>query len=262
MLKDKRLLIVGGGGEGIGRAITRAATSAGASGIAVVGSSIERTKSAASEVARHGTKGVPLIHDVRTPGSAERAIAETIDHLGGIDVLITVVGGAGLWAPTAPVHQTRDEHWQILFEMNLNYVFRFVRAVLPHFIEKCAGTIVSVGSVVGSRSSPHACAYGAAKAGLMNLARTVSVEYASRGIRMNVVNPGLTLTPRMLATTGSAIPFLDEIPMGRAGTPEEIANAVVFVASPLASYASGQVIDIDGGAMSTFPFDVSRLKRK
>jgi 3-oxoacyl-[acyl-carrier protein] reductase len=256
MLDGKRVLIVGGGGDGIGRAITRAAAAAGAGAIAIVGSNRERTETASQEIAGPDCRSVPIVDDVRSDGAAERALGEMVHRLGGIDILITVIGGSSAWAPKAPVHETTLDHWNLLFDMNLGYVFRFVRAALPYFLEQRTGAIVSVGSITGVRSGPNACAYGAAKAGLMSLARTVGAEYADRGIRMNVINAGMTVTPKLIAGTGSSAPYVSAIPMGRGATPKEIADMVTFFASPLSAYVTGQAVNVDGGAMVTFPFNV------
>jgi 3-oxoacyl-[acyl-carrier protein] reductase len=134
-----------------------------------------------------------------------------------------------------------------------------VRAALRDFLEQgTGGTIVSVGSITGVAGSPEQGAYGAAKAGLASLARSVAAEYSREGIRMNVVAAGPIATP--VAQAAQAEAELDWIPMGRAGTPDEVANAAIFLASPLSSYISGQTLIVDGGATAVGPFPVEKTR--
>ena len=249
-LAGKRVLIIGGGGEGNGRAITRAAAAAGAAGVAVVDKDADRATEAADEIG-----GLGLAADVRVTADIDRAVAESVAGLGGLDTLITVVGGMGIFAPWDALDATTDETWDLLLELNLTYVFRTVRAVVKVFLEQEAGgTIVSVGSLAGTTGSPMSVAYGAAKAALVNVAATVAAEYGRRGIRMNVLNCGIILTPGAAASIGSAVSAMVEpVPMGRAGTPQDVADAVVFLASPQSSYISGQSLNLDGGVSARFP---------
>jgi 3-oxoacyl-[acyl-carrier protein] reductase len=139
-----------------------------------------------------------------------------------------------------------------MFDLNLRYVARAVRAGLRVFLAQGrGGTIVSVGSITGYAGSPMQAAYGAAKAGLASLARSVAAEYSREGIRMNLVSCGPIATPvARAAQTGTA----EWIPMGRPGEPREVADAAVFLASPLSSYVAGQSLVIDGGATAVGPF--------
>jgi 3-oxoacyl-[acyl-carrier protein] reductase len=131
-----------------------------------------------------------------------------------------------------------------MFDLNLRYVARAVRAGLRVFLAQGrGGTIVSVGSITGYAGSPMQAAYGAAKAGLASLARSVAAEYSREGIRMNLVSCGpIATSVARAAQTGTA----EWIPMGRPGEPREVADAAVFLASPLSSYVTGQSLVIDG----------------
>jgi 3-oxoacyl-[acyl-carrier protein] reductase len=145
-----------------------------------------------------------------------------------------------------------DEDWDLMFELNLRYVARAVRAALRVFLAQGrGGTIVSVGSITGQAGSPTQAAYGAAKAGLASLARSVAAEYSRDGIRMNVVSCGPIATAIARAAQTEA---MDWIPMGRAGESQEVADMAVFLASPLSSYVSGQSLVVDGGATAVGPF--------
>ena len=228
MLKDKNALVIGGGGGGIGRAISRGLAAA-------------------------GVKAVGLSGDVRAREAVDRLVERAAGELGRLDILVTVVGGQMAFVPAAPLHETTDEDWDLMFDLNLRYVARAIRAALHVFLAQgIGGTIVGVGSIAAMAGSPMQGAYGAAKAGLASLARSVAAEYSREGIRMNVVACGAIATPVARAADADAAP--DWIPMGRFGSANEVANATVFLASPLSSYISGQSLVVDGGATAVGPF--------
>jgi 3-oxoacyl-[acyl-carrier protein] reductase len=253
VLDGMRVLVVGGGGVGNGRAITAGVGAAGAS-VAVVDLDGERAEESAEDVKSAGGTALALVGDVRSSEDIDRFVAQAAEGLGGIDVLITVVGGYTLFTPWIHLDETSDEAWDLIIDVNLRYVFRCVRQVVRVFKQQASGgSIVSVGSISGSVSSPNSGAYGAAKAGLVNLAKTVSVEYARDGIRMNVVSCGVIATEAQESVYPGASSLRDRVPMGRPGRPEEIAAAVVFMASPLSSYVGGQNLTVDGALTARFP---------
>lgn len=195
MLEGKNTLVIGGGGGGIGRAITRRLGAAG-SAVAVADVDAERADEAAAEVATAGGRAVGLAVDVREPGAVDELVTRAARELGGLDILVTVVGGQLAFVPAARIHETTDEDWDLMVDLNLRYVARAVRVTLRHLHEQGkGGTIVSVGSITGVAGSPLQSAYGAAKAGLASLARSVAAEYSADGIRMNVVACGPIATP-------------------------------------------------------------------
>jgi 3-oxoacyl-[acyl-carrier protein] reductase len=251
VLSGKRALVIGGGGGGIGRAITRALAAAG-SAVAVADLDPSRADEAAAEAAAAGVTSVGLTGDVRSRADVDRFVHRAARELGGLDVLVTVVGGQLAFVPVRPLHETTDEEWDLVFDVNLRYVAWAVRAALRVFLEQGrGGTIVSVGSLTGFAGNPGQAAYGAAKAGLASLARSVAAEYSRDGVRMNVLACGPIATPvARAAQTGSA----EWIPMGRPGEAGEVADAAVFLASPLSSYISGQSLVVDGGALALGPF--------
>jgi 3-oxoacyl-[acyl-carrier protein] reductase len=253
VLEGKRVLVVGGGGKGNGYAISQGVVAAGGSA-AIVDVQLGRAVEAAEAAAAAGGFAKGFVADVRKVEDIVRVVAEAVEALGGIDVLITNVGGYTLFTPWIPLDQTSDEAWDLIIDVNLRYVFRCVRRVIEVFqIQGGGGTIVSIGSISGSVSSPNSAAYGAAKAGLVNLAKTVSVEYARQGIRMNVVSCGVIATEAQEEVYPGEGGIGDRVPMGRPGRPEEIAAAVVFLASPLASYIAGQNLTVDGALTARFP---------
>jgi 3-oxoacyl-[acyl-carrier protein] reductase len=256
-LSGKNALVIGGGGGGIGRAITRGLAAAGGA-VAVADVDRDRAEEATAEVTAAGSKSVSLTGDVRSPEDVDGFVSRAAQELGGLDVLVTVVGGQLAFVPPARLHELTDEDWELMFDVNLRYVARAVRAALRVFLEQArGGTIVSVGSIASHAGSPMQAAYGAAKAGLASLARSVAAEYSREGIRMNVVTCGPIATPvARAAQAGTA----EWIPMGRPGESDEVANAAVFLASPLSSYITGQCLVVDGGATAVGPFPHSTLE--
>jgi 3-oxoacyl-[acyl-carrier protein] reductase len=253
LLEGSRVLVVGGGGVGNGRGIAFGVAEAGAR-VAVADLDVDRAREVAQKITERGGEAHPIRCDVLVPEDIERAIAETVDALGGLDSVVTVVGGYSLFAPWTPLAQVTDDQWSLIMDLNLTYVFRFTRAALNVFLAQgTGGSIVSIGSISGNVSSPYGAAYGAAKAGLVNLAKSVSVEYGHAGIRMNVVSCGVIATEAQQANFPGGGGLAERIPLGRPGKPEEIAAAVIFLASPYASYISGQNLTADGPLTSRFP---------
>jgi 3-oxoacyl-[acyl-carrier protein] reductase len=253
LLDNLRVVVIGGGGEGNGHAITLAAAAAGAS-VVVVDISADRAARSVSEIVAAGGRAKAIVGDVRLQADIDRILADGVEWLGGLDSLITVVGGYSLFAPWTKLAEVTDEQWNLIVDLNLTYVFRFVRAALP-LLEATGkgGSIVSVGSISGSVGSPYAAAYGAAKAALASLAKSVSVEYMSQGIRMNVVSCGVGATEAAKQNYAAGEGLASRIPAGRLGRPEEAAAAVVFLASPYSSYIGGQNLTVDGALTSRFP---------
>lgn len=241
----KRALVIGGGGTGIGRGIVRALGAGGAT-VAVADVDPARATEAAAP-------GLGFAVDVRSAEQLEGLFASAVDALGGLDVLVTVVGGQVAFVPAVKLHEMSDEDWDTVYDVNLRYVFRAARAAVRVFLQQGhGGTIVSVGSVTGFMAAPTQAGYGAAKAGLLSLARTVSAEYAADGIRMNVVAGGAIST-----AVGNANPdgtWIDEIPAGRYGSVDDMAAAAVYLASDAAAYIAGQQIVLDGGVSARGPF--------
>ena len=252
-LSAKRALVIGGGGGGIGRAVTEAF---GNEGAAVVVADIDprRAEEAAESLRQRGATAYPISGDVRSLDDIEAMVAGAAERLGGLDVLVTVVGGQVAFVPAVRLHEMADEDWDTIYEVNLRYVARAVRAALRVFLgQGGGGTIVSVGSVTGFMAAPEQAAYGVMKAGLLSLARTVAAEYARDGIRMNVAAAGAIATA--VANASVAAEVVDEIPSGRFGRSEEVAEAVVYLASDASSYVTGQQVVLDGGVSVRGPFE-------
>ncbi|MCP9212002.1 SDR family NAD(P)-dependent oxidoreductase [Streptomyces sp. NEAU-Y11] len=251
-LDGMNTLVIGGGGQGIGHAISHAFAAAGAS-VAIADIEPERARDTADELTKAGARAIPLVGDVRSLQDVDGFVAHAAAEFGRLDTLVTVVGGQVAFVPAVRLHEMSDDDWDLVYEMNLRYVARAARAAIRTFLAQGnGGSIVSLGSVTGVMAAPMQAGYGAAKAGLASLAKTVAAEYAGDGIRMNVVACGAIATP--VAGTAQDPEGAAKIPMGRFGVPGDAAAAVVYLASPLSSYVTGQSLVVDGGVTVRGPF--------
>ncbi|MCX8560847.1 SDR family oxidoreductase [Mycolicibacterium mucogenicum] len=245
---DGRVVVVSGaGGGGIGTTVTRMAAEAGATVIAV-----SRSQSNLDEhVAPLAAAGLAVV-PVRADASTDDGIAEVIDRVRRVDGtlhgLVNVAGGADptSWMPSTRVSRA---DWRELFSRNLETAFFMSQAVANELrTTSRPGSIVSVSSVSGMNTAPFHIAYGTAKAAIVAMTRTMAVELAADGIRVNAVAPGVTQTAAS-ATYVDDDPDRDHraIALGRRGTPEEQAGAMLFLLSDLSSYITGQTLLVDGG---------------
>lgn len=251
-MDGKNVLVIGGGGEGIGRAITRRLAAEDAA-VAVADLDAGRAREASDELRGRGHRALPLHGDVRVREVVEEMVATAARELGRLDVLVTVVGGQVAFVPAVRLHEMTDEDWDTVYEVNLRYVARAVRAALRVFLDQgTGGSIVGVGSVTGFMAAPQQAAYGVAKAGLLSLAKTVAAEYSADRIRMNVVTAGAISTA--VANAADDGSWLDEVPVGRLGTVDEVSAATLYLASDDSAYVTGQRIVVDGGVSVRGPF--------
>jgi NAD(P)-dependent dehydrogenase (short-subunit alcohol dehydrogenase family) len=245
---DGRIVVVSGaGGGGIGTTVTRLAAEAGATVVAVSRSK-ENLAEHVTPLAQRGLSVVAVAADAST----DDGIATVIDHVrrtdGELYGLVNVAGGAepSTWMPSTRV--TRDD-WRELFTRNLETAFFMSQALSRELRRRSLkGSIVSVSSISGMNTAPFHIAYGTAKAAVVAMTRTMAVELAQDNIRVNAVAPGVTATAASLTYTGEdPARDLQAIAMGRRGTPEEQAGAILFLLSDLSSYITGQTLLVDGG---------------
>ncbi|WP_373096934.1 SDR family NAD(P)-dependent oxidoreductase [Zhongshania sp.] len=248
-LNGKRILVLGGG-QGMGEATVRLLASLGAQ-VAVVDREIKRAESVVADAIANGGKATAYSIDVLNDDALISGIAHIEADSGPLDGMATVIGMAA-WSPLADMDMGM---WDEDQRRNLRYFFLAAREVAKSLIKRQApGAIVCVSSVDGSRSAPSHGSYGAAKAGLSNLVKTMTVEWGPQGIRANVVAPGAIITPRIPHAGENEKLISGCIPLGRRGTVEEIAQSIVFLLSDMAQYISGQTLAVDGGALATSPF--------
>ena len=239
-----------GAGQGIGRATALLLASEGAR-VALVDEIAERAEAVAREVEKRGVDAVPLVADVTDARVAEDAIARAFAGLGALAGVINIVGAAS-WAPLSEMDEAT---WQRDFRVNLEHHWYVARSAAARWRDAGAsGSVVAVASVSGVFAAPRHGAYGAAKAGLLSLVRTMAEEWWPR-VRVNAVVPGAVRTPRIEGMWQSgAIPRPAADVVERMAEPEDIAGAAVFLSSALARRITGQAIVVDGGTSTRFPY--------
>ena len=226
--------------RGIGLAIARALHGAGAQ-VAIVGRDEERASAVAAELGER-TAGVAC--DVAQAGEVEAAVAAAEKALGPIDIL---VNNAGLTRDNILLRLS-DADWDTVLDANLKGAFHTMRATIKGMMKRRSGRIINIGSIVGLTGNKGQANYAASKAGLIGLTKSIAKEYASRNILVNCVAPGFIETDMTDALPAEArATLLEEIALGRLGRPEDVAGTVLFLASDLAGYITGQVLVVDGG---------------
>jgi NAD(P)-dependent dehydrogenase (short-subunit alcohol dehydrogenase family) len=242
-----KVAIVWGGGQGMGERSAFRLAEAGCN-LAVVDVERERAERVCEEIRKLGRRAVPLVADITDEAQVHTAVATSNRELGPVDCMVTVVGMA-FWKPLLEV---TAEDWEKAFAINLKSFFFTARAVAKSLVaHDKPGSIVGICSVSGLQSAPLHGPYGAAKAGLANLVRTMAVEWGPR-IRVNAIAPGAIKTPRLNFTDEAVRMFEDRVALARPGETDEIGKVALFLASDLASYVTGHTLPVDGGWMAEY----------
>jgi NAD(P)-dependent dehydrogenase (short-subunit alcohol dehydrogenase family) len=243
---EGRNAFVTGASRGIGRAIALAFADAGAN-VAVVSRSTDALEETASEVEALGRKALALAADVGDAGAVRSAVERAGEAFGTLDVVVNNAGAAPFRAPVA---ETRIDGFEKYVRVNFLSAVYVLQAAAPRLIESGRGCVLNVASVGGLSAAPGVGYYGAAKAALINLTKTLAVEWAEHGVRVNALAPGWIETDMnalLREEPASRDRMLGGIAMRRFGTPEEVASAAVFLCSDAASYITGEVLVVDGG---------------
>ena len=237
-----RIAIVTGASRGIGRATARMLAAAGADVVAAARG--ENARDTVDQIVADGGRAHLATIEVTDRGSIDRVVAETIERSGRIDILVS---NAGITRDQLMLRMKRED-WDAVIETNLTALFSCAQAVLKPMVRQRAGRIIAVSSVVGQAGNAGQANYAASKAGIIGFSKALALEVASRGITVNVVAPGLVDTDMTRAISqGAHETWAAKIPLGRLGSPEDVASAVCFLASDAAAYITGQVLAVNGG---------------
>ncbi|HEY5960929.1 MAG TPA: 3-oxoacyl-[acyl-carrier-protein] reductase [Polyangiaceae bacterium] len=242
-LVDKKVAVVTGGAQGIGAAIVDRLASEGAS-IAVVDINGERAKEVALAAQKKGVEAECYVVDVADTEAVKTLVAEVTKRFGRIDIL---VNNAGITRDGLLMTMS-EKDWDLVLAVNLKSVFNFTKAVARPMVKQKGGSIINVSSVVGLIGNGGQVNYSASKAGVIGITKSSAKELSARNIRVNAIAPGYiqtAMTEKLDEKARTAL--MEVIPSKQLGKPEDVANAVLFLASELSSYITGEVIRVDGG---------------
>ena len=243
---ENKVTLIIGGSTGIGRATAVAFAQAGAK-VVIAGRSQERGKETEALVQQTGVDGLFIETDVSSGSSVRALIGQTIEKFGRIDAAFN---NAGIDGKIAPIAETTEDEFDTIINTNLKGVYLGLKYQIPQMLKQGGGTIVNTASIGGVIGFPNAAIYCASKHGVIGLTKTVALELAKSNIRVNAIAPGAIQTRllnRMSGGEEAAQGLAQAIPMGRIGTPEETAKAVVWLCSDEASYITGHTLVSDGG---------------
>ena len=245
--------LVTGGAQGIGRAIVAQLAANGAA-VAIVDLATEAAHETVADLAAKGYRVAAFAADVSDAAAVEGVAAQVVDQFGRLDILVNNAG-INTVKDRLPIHEYSRDDWDRILRVDLTGVFVVSQAAIPRMLAAGGGRIVNIASVAGLVPLRLQSAFVAAKAGVVNLTRSMALELAPRGILVNCIAPGSVLTQGTKALfygadgtySERAASLIAHIPVGRPGTPEEIAHAALFLVAPEASYVNGAVLTVDGG---------------
>jgi len=240
-----KVALITGGGTGIGEATAKLFADEGAH-VAITGRRKEVLEGVAKVIVANGGKVLTIAGSVTDEAHVRSAVEQTVQAFGKLDIL---VNNAAIGEFGKLLHETPDRSWEEVLDTNLTGVFRFTRAAIPHMLGR-GGSIVNVSSVAGMVGIPKSAAYSSTKGAMLALTRCLAIDYANDKIRVNCVCPALVDTP--MAAEAIADPVMKASmaaahPIGRFGTPEDVAQMLVYLASDESSWVTGSVFTIDGG---------------
>jgi len=245
MLKG-RVAVVTGGGTGIGRAISIGLAELGAD-VVVASRDPQHLDPTADDIRGLGRRALAIPTDIRRPEQVEALVQQTVVELGRVDIHVNNAGGQY----PGPAEELSAEGWRRVIDLNLNGTFYCAQSIARHMMQAGGGVIVNIVANFGLRAAPGLAHSAAARAGVISLTRTLALEWAKYGIRVNAVAPGVVMTEGALAEmliNPEAIERIERaIPLKRLGTPEDVANLVMFLVSDAAAYITGETIAVDGG---------------
>lgn len=238
-----KIALVTGAGQGIGRDIALGLAKDGAD-VAICDVNLDAAQKTAADIEAMGRKSLALKANVASSADVTAMIDQVVEKFGRID---TLVNNAGI-TRDGLILRMKDEDWDLVLSINLKGAFLCTKSALKYMTKQRSGTIINIASIVGAMGNAGQANYVASKAGLIGLTKTIAREYANRNVTANAVAPGFIDTAMTQALTEQVRTDLaKQIPLGRLGSSEDVANAVRFLASPSAAYITGQVIHVNGG---------------
>jgi NAD(P)-dependent dehydrogenase (short-subunit alcohol dehydrogenase family) len=245
--------IVTGGAQGIGRAVVAQLAANGAA-VAIIDLVTEAARETVAALTAQGQRVAAYAADVADAAAMGSVVAQVVEQFGSVDILVNNAG-INTVKDRLPIQEYSREDWDRILRVDLTGVFVVSQAVIPRMLAVGAGRIINIASVAGLVPLRLQSAFVAAKAGVVNLTRSMALELAPRGILVNCIAPGSIITQGTRALfygadgtySERAASLIAHIPVGRPGTPEEIAHAALFLAAPEASYVNGAVLTVDGG---------------
>ena len=247
MLLEGKVAIVTGASRGIGKAIAQQFIAQGAKVAFTYRSSAEAAAALEQELSAGGGTVKGFQSDAASMTDAERLVGEVVEAFGTVDI---VINNAGITDDTLLMRMT-EEQWDRVISVNLKSCFNLTKAVMRTMLKARSGSIVNISSVVGVQGNAGQANYAASKAGILGFTKSVALELGSRNIRCNAIAPGFIeteMTAKLDADTVQG--WRDAIPLKRGGTPEDVANLCVFLASEMSTYITGQTLNVDGGMIT------------
>ena len=239
--------IITGASKGIGKGIAVAFAQAGANVAFTYLSSVEKGQALEEELKQYGTGIKGFRSDASKMDDAESLISDVIEAFGGVDI---VVNNAGITKDTLLMRMTEEDFNRVI-EVNLNSVFNMTKAVQRTFLKQRSGSIINISSVVGVKGNAGQSNYAASKAGIIGFTKSIALDLGSRNIRCNAIAPGFIETEMTAVLDEKTVQqWRDSIPLKRGGSPEDVANACLFLASDMGGYISGQVLNVCGGMLT------------
>lgn len=246
-LLEGKITLVTGASKGIGNAVAKKFAAHGANVAFTYLSSVEKGEALEKELTAMGVKAKGYRSDASDFEAADQLIKSVVEDFGGLDVL---VNNAGITKDNLLMRMT-EEMWDTVMNVNLKSIFNTVKSSTRTFMKQKSGSIINMTSVVGIKGNAGQANYAASKAGIIGFTKSVALELGSRGIRCNAIAPGFIETEMTAVLDEKMVQsWRDAIPLKRGGTPDDVADCAVFLASDMATYISGQVLQVDGGMLT------------
>ncbi len=243
---DRKIAFITGGASGLGRAAALQLAAQGAR-VAIADVQLDAARALVDEIEASGGSAIAIPVNVRNDEEVEAGVQSTVAAFGRLDIAINA---AGIGGPEVRTAEYAPDDWDRVIDINLTGVWRSMRHEIPAMLASGGGVIVNIASVAGLGGFPRHPAYAASKHGVVGLTRTAALEYGRKGIRINALCPGFTLTPMVQQMLDAGLPteqLVARVPLGRLGTSEEVAATAIYLCSAAAAFMVGHALAIDGG---------------